>query len=91
MTSRPLMNTWPLLGVSKPDNRRKRVVFPQPDGPSKVKNSPSIMSNCMFFKASWSSNCFDTPVRVMIGLLISHPPVVNECRLGIILWIGRDV
>src|SRR4051812_5245228 len=33
----------PALGVSKPPIRRSRGVFPQPEGPSKVKNSlPSI-------------------------------------------------
>jgi hypothetical protein len=32
--------TWPASGRSNPAISRSRVVFPDPDGPSKVKNSP---------------------------------------------------
>ena len=37
----PCSRIVPLDGLSKPAIMRKRVVFPQPDGPSMVKNSLS--------------------------------------------------
>jgi hypothetical protein len=34
----------PLVGSSNPPSSRSVVVFPQPDGPSRLKNSPPAMS-----------------------------------------------
>lgn len=40
--SRPSRVTVPLSGVSKPARTRSRVVFPQPLGPRRAKNSPPL-------------------------------------------------
>src|SRR5215216_6758928 len=42
--SRPCSRIWPLVGSSKPAIMRRVVVLPQPDGPSREKNSPSANS-----------------------------------------------
>src|SRR3954451_10687931 len=41
VTSASPMCTAPLVGCSSPASVRSSVVFPQPDGPSSAKNSPS--------------------------------------------------
>src|SRR5438094_6148928 len=42
--SRPSSRTLPLVGLSKPAMTRRLVVVPQPDGPSRVRNSPGETS-----------------------------------------------
>ena len=42
-TRSPRMRMSPLVGISSPASMRSRVVFPQPDGPTMVKNSPSAI------------------------------------------------
>ena len=42
--SAPCSRIVPLVGCSKPAIRRRSVVFPQPEGPSSVKNSLSRIS-----------------------------------------------
>ena len=37
----------PLVGASMPASMRMRVVLPEPEGPTMVKNSPSAMSRSM--------------------------------------------
>src|SRR4051812_11356161 len=37
--SSPPIRIWPPVGVSRPEIIRRRVVLPQPDGPSSAKNS----------------------------------------------------
>ena len=44
MRSARAMKSLPFDGVRKPTSALKDVVFPQPLGPRKVKNSPSLMS-----------------------------------------------
>src|SRR5215211_6260816 len=44
VTSRPSMTIVPESGVSRPQIRRRIVVLPPPDGPSKTKNSASRIS-----------------------------------------------
>ena len=43
--SRPSSRMRPVSGVSKPAAMRSRVVFPQPEGPSREKVSPFSMSS----------------------------------------------
>jgi hypothetical protein len=43
VTSRPPIWMVPEVGASSPAMVRSRVVLPQPDGPSRAKNSPSSM------------------------------------------------
>ena len=40
VTSRPSSRILPVVGVSKPPIIRSSVDFPQPDGPSSVRNAP---------------------------------------------------
>ena len=49
--SLPRTLTVPALGEMKPVMVRRVVVLPQPEGPRKVKNSPSWMSILMSFRA----------------------------------------
>ena len=49
--SLPFWNIFPLDCSSSPAIQRKRVVFPQPDGPKKQTNSPSFIEIEMSFKA----------------------------------------
>ena len=44
VTSRPRNSTVPEVGCSTPAISRSTVVFPEPEGPSIEKNSPSAMS-----------------------------------------------
>ena len=37
--SSPSSRIWPEVGTSKPASMRSNVVLPQPDGPSRAKNS----------------------------------------------------
>ena len=53
VTSSPLSSISPEVGGSKPPIIRRVVVFPQPDGPSSVKNSPDWTSRSM-----WSTTTF---------------------------------
>ena len=45
VTSRPPMRTSPSLASSSPAMRRRVVVFPQPDGPSRVTSVPCSIVN----------------------------------------------
>src|SRR5687767_6372408 len=49
----------PLLGASRPAISRKIVDLPQPEGPSRMQNSPSATSKEMFFKISAAPKRFD--------------------------------
>ncbi len=41
----PSSRTLPVSGISSPASRRSNVVLPQPEGPSRAKNSPGKMSS----------------------------------------------
>ena len=43
VTSWPSIRMRPSSGVSSPATMRRSVVLPQPEGPSRAKNSPSSM------------------------------------------------
>ena len=47
----PSMRMRPASGVSKPAISRMSVVLPQPDGPSRAKNSPEPISSDTSFTA----------------------------------------
>ncbi len=59
--SLPAMRTTPALGAVKPPMMFSVVVFPQPDGPSRQKNSPSRMSRSRGCKATASPKFLVTP------------------------------
>lgn len=52
----PLKKTSPLSGVTNPPITRSVVVFPQPEGPSKVTNSPSCMLKLRSLSTTSPSN-----------------------------------
>ena len=54
--SRPLTTTEPSAGSMKPVMVRSVVVLPQPEGPRKVKNSPSFTWTLMLCRAVKSPN-----------------------------------
>ena len=47
-TTRSSKSTLPLVGFSNPAMMRSMVVLPQPDGPSRVMNSPSANTASKF-------------------------------------------
>src|SRR5450432_938624 len=51
-TSSPSSNILPEVGSSRPAIIRSVVVLPQPDGPRRQKNSPSLTVNDEFFTAT---------------------------------------
>src|SRR5687768_11396335 len=53
----------PDVGCSKPPIIRRVVVLPQPDGPSRLKNSPSRTSRSMWSTATASPNFLTTSTR----------------------------
>ena len=59
VTSLPSRYTFPEVGASKPAIIRSTVVFPEPDGPSIEKNSPSRISR------SRSSTAVTAPNRLV--------------------------
>lgn len=59
--SSPSSVTVPLSGVSKPAMMRSSVVLPQPDGPSRAKNSPCPISSETPSSAVTSPNLRVTP------------------------------
>src|SRR6188508_298697 len=59
--------TRPAVGVSNPAIIRRVVVFPDPDGPSIEKNSPSRTSRSTPSTATTSPNRFTTPSNRTAG------------------------
>ena len=69
--SRSLTTTVPETGSMKPVMVRRVVVLPQPDGPRKVKNSPSLTWTLMSCRAVKSPN-FTT---MSFNLIICRTPL----------------
>jgi hypothetical protein len=67
----PSIRMRPSVGVSKPASMRSRVVLPQPDGPSRQKNSPSSMVRETLSTATMRPNRLVTFSKVMMGLLMA--------------------
>src|SRR4029453_1023569 len=59
--STPSSRIRPAVGCSNPATSRSVVVLPQPDGPSRAKNSPPGTSRSMPSTAATSSNRFSSP------------------------------
>src|SRR6185312_4785289 len=53
----------PSLGSMKPEIMRRMVVLPQPEGPRKEKNSPSLMVRLRLRTATYSPKRFTTPMK----------------------------
>src|SRR5262245_36116383 len=59
-TTRPAMLMVPLVGKSNPASMRKIVVLPQPDGPSRLTNSPWSISRSRSLTASSDPNALQS-------------------------------
>ena len=59
----PSSRIRPSVGCSNPAIIRRVVVFPQPDGPSREKNSPGSTSRSMWSTAVTSANRLVRPMR----------------------------
>ena len=73
VTSRPCSRIRPSVGSSKPAIMRSVVVFPQPEGPSIVKNSPSRIVNETSSTAQKSPNILVTASMTMPSARSSFP------------------
>lgn len=62
---------------SRPAINLRRVVFPQPDGPSRAKNSPEGISKEILSKMVWPFFVLDTFFRQMF-LTSSSIPLVSR-------------
>src|SRR5262245_32065699 len=67
LTTRPPMAMMPVSLRSRPATMRSVVVLPQPDGPSRVTNSPCPTARSMASTALTSANCRPTACRVTLG------------------------
>src|SRR5918997_5113620 len=75
-TRSPPMISSPSEMSSRPAIIRSAVDFPQPDGPTRIMNSPSPISRSMFFTASNPSGYrFQTWFSVISAM--TSPPVVQ--------------
>src|SRR4051794_41913066 len=63
----------PLVMSSKPTIIRSRVDFPQPDGPTRIMNSPSAMSRLTSLTAGKPSPYCLTMCRISIDAIRSGP------------------
>ena len=68
--SEPSTRTRPASSVSSPAMMRMRVVLPQPDGPSRLKNDPAGRSRVT------SSTAVTAPKRLVTPSTRMAPPVV---------------
>src|SRR6186713_315285 len=84
--SRPATWTRPESGSSKPAIMRSDVVLPQPDGPSREKNSPAAMSSVTPSTATTRpSKVFVTSSSLMVAEVIPPHPEEAAKRPGRIL------
>src|SRR5215472_18448084 len=71
----------PAVGVSRPASMRSRVVFPEPEGPRKTRNSPSWVSRLTLLTAP-SSPCLKTLVRFRVSTTAIAPAGSALCPIG---------
>src|SRR5205807_57822 len=86
LTTWPPMRISPAVGCSRPAIIRRRVVFPDPDGPRKTRNSHSRVSTLTLLTAP-SSPCLNILVRsrvstTAIKFLLLLPSVPYALVLG---------
>ena len=75
VTSWPWSSIRPDVGSSKPPIIRSVVVLPQPDGPRRLKNSPSWTSRSMWSTATASPNFLTTSTSLTstVGTVVGTP------------------
>src|SRR3982751_6998641 len=59
--SSPPKRTSPVSGCSRPASTRSSVVLPEPDGPSRARNSLSRACSDTFLSAGKRPNCLEIP------------------------------
>src|SRR5215207_5069793 len=82
LTTRSPMRISPPVISSRPASIRSAVLFPQPEGPTSTRNSPSAMSSSRPSTATASSNAFVTRSYVTVATApplptppkVKHPP-----------------
>src|SRR4051812_36106333 len=80
LTRLPPMIMSPLVMSSSPTIILSSVDFPQPDGPTRIMNSPSAMSRLTSFTAGKPSPYFLTMLRISIDAMRTRP---------LAGWVGR--
>ena len=65
-------NTTPVSGISNPAAIRKAVVLPQPDGPSRLTNSPGCKARSSDSRATVVPKVFRMPVKLSEVIRESH-------------------
>src|SRR4051794_4598754 len=87
----PPSDTRPASGRSNPAIRRSVVVFPEPDGPSMVKNSPWAISRSTSSTAATSPNCLRSPLSEMSGGADGVAKrLLHDLEAAIEIVLGRD-
>src|SRR6202162_4082996 len=72
-TTWPPIRISPEVGVSRPAIIRRRVVFPEPEGPRKTRNSPSSVTRLTSLTAP-SSPSLKIFVRFRVSTIAIEPP-----------------
>src|SRR5438445_8011186 len=71
LTTRSPILIWPDVISSSPARQRRAVVLPQPDGPTRTRNSPSLISRSRSFTAIVSSAyAFVTWSKVTVAIAV---------------------
>src|SRR3712207_5049010 len=71
VTGRPFRIISPSVGLSRPARMLSRVVFPQPDGPTKHTNSSSSIVRFMFLMAVMSFASFRCTARNCLPMFLA--------------------
>lgn len=81
----PLINTWPLVGLSKAPSILSNVLFPLPEGPTMDTNSPALTVKLIFLTPiilpAGESQNFEMCLTSNAALLVSLEDFV---------WAGSD-
>ena len=59
VTDRPAIRISPDVGLSRPASSRNAVLLPHPEGPTRIRNSPSATARSSPFSATTSPNARD--------------------------------
>ena len=92
--SSPFNRISPLVGISKPAIMRSVVVFPQPDGPKKVTNSPLPTSRLKSSTAAKPSSyrfpkCLSSIIFFDFSCIFCpFPSIASDSHIHIFVWCG---
>src|SRR5207249_4551208 len=88
LTALPPMKTSPSVGCSSPAIMRSSVVLPQPDGPRRTRNSPSLVA-----KETWSTAASDAPGYRLVrdSTLTANVMSFRAAHQSLLAPLGEDV